>query len=139
MELSISFSQSWLKSTPVTFASCGSRLVWRHARKCVRLQTENVIFRIQKEVCARVSVESKHLCHLLCIALHFLCNLFGQLRRAGLYRTSRFVFVLIIIEAFHRRDLDDRKRLKIDDADRKFSSFYIFLNDQLILPAERLL
>ena len=27
MELSISFSQSWLKSTPVTFASCGSRLV----------------------------------------------------------------------------------------------------------------
>ena len=68
--------------------------------------------------------------------LHILCHLLRKLGRTCLYCTARLVFILIIVEAFLRCNLYNRKSLSLDNADRELPALYKFLDNQLIFPLE---
>ena len=95
-----------------------------------------IIF-IQQEIRTGIGIQSDHFGYLLCIFTHLRRNFFWQICRTGLYRTACFVFILVIVEALNRRNLNNWKCLSFNHTNREFTSLDIFLNDQLIFPVKR--
>ena len=65
--------------------------------------------------------------------LHLLCQFRRNLSRTGLYCGTCLIFVLIIVEALLRCDLDNWISFAIYNCNRKLPAFDVFLNNDFIL------
>ena len=67
------------------------------------------------------------------------CEFLIQVRRAKVFRGSFGVLVLVVVRSLSRPDLQQRKRLAIEDARREFTSAYHLLHQDGIVKFQRLI